>query len=401
ASSYFRAPSTPPLAAESCGNVRLIHHAHSPATMEAARRMEVIGSHLSASSGALAGARDRPDDVVIVDAIRTPITRARKGAFKDTTPDVLLSEVLSAVLARSGVSPTDVGEICVGNVLQPGSGALSSRVAQVRAGIPHTVPLSTVNRQCSSGLQAVAHVAAGIKAGHYSVGIAAGVESMSLNAMGGGGGLPPEIDPKFIKADRDGAAVLLPMGITSENVAAKYGITRAEQFAGPPSTGGARGRLDAFAAESHARAHRAREEGIFDEEILPVRTTVKGPDGAEVDVLVSKDEGVRAGTTAAKLGGLKAVFKKGGTTTAGNASQVSDGAAATLLMTRESAAQRGLRPLGVFRSYAVVGVPPEVMGIGPAVAIPAAVGKAGLELGDVDLFELNEAFASQATYCIK
>ncbi|CAN0363623.1 unnamed protein product, partial [Ectocarpus sp. 8 AP-2014] len=119
--------------------------------------------------------------------------------------------------------------MCVGNVLQPGSGALSSRVAQVRAGIPHTVPLSTVNRQCSSGLQAVAHVAAGIKAGHYSVGIAAGVESMSLNAMGGGGGLPPEIDPKFIKADRDGAAVLLPMGITSENVAAKYGITRAEQ----------------------------------------------------------------------------------------------------------------------------------------------------------------------------
>ncbi|CAM9393169.1 unnamed protein product [Ectocarpus sp. 6 AP-2014] len=336
--------------------------------MEAARRMEVIGSHLSASSGALAGARDRPDDIVIVDAIRTPITRARK--------------------------------ICVGNVLQPGSGALSSRVAQVRAGIPHTVPLSTVNRQCSSGLQAVAHVAAGIKAGHYSVGIAAGVESMSLNAMGGSGGLPPEIDPKFIKADRDGAAVLLPMGITSENVAAKYGITRAEQVC-PPSTGGGRKRLDAFAAESHARAHRAQEEGIFDDEILPVRTTVKGPDGAEVDVLVSKDEGVRAGTTAAKLGGLKAVFKKGGTTTAGNASQVSDGAAATLLMTRESAAQRGLRPLGVFRSYAVVGVPPEVMGIGPAVAIPAAVGKAGLELGDVDLFELNEAFASQATYCIK
>ncbi|CAN0075747.1 unnamed protein product, partial [Ectocarpus sp. 4 AP-2014] len=157
------------------------------------------------------------DDIVIVDAIRTPITRARKGAFKDTTPDVLLAEVLSAVLARSRVSPTDVGEICVGNVLQPGSGALSSRVAQVRAGIPHAVPLSTVNRQCSSGLQAVAHVAAGIKAGHYSVGIAAGVESMSLNAMGGGGGLPPEIDPKFIKADRDGAAVLLPMGITSEN----------------------------------------------------------------------------------------------------------------------------------------------------------------------------------------
>eukprot|EP00903_Cladosiphon_okamuranus_P010416 g9852.t1 len=348
----------------------------------------MLGSHLSASAGALAGARDSPDDIVIVDAIRTPITRAKRGAFKDTTPDVLLAEVLSAVLARSGVSAADVGEICVGNVLQAGSGALSSRVAQIRAGIPHTVPLSTVNRQCSSGLQAVAHVAAGIKAGHYAVGIAAGVESMSLNAMGGGaGGLPPGIDPKFIQADRDGAAVLLPMGITSENVAAKFGIGRAEQ--------------DAFAAESHARAHRAQEEGLFDDEILPVRTTVKGPDGAEIDVLVAKDEGVRAGTTAAKLGGLKAVFKKGGTTTAGNASQVSDGAAATLLMTRATAAQRGLRPLGVFRSYAVVGVPPEVMGIGPAVAIPAAVSRAGLELGDVDVFELNEAFASQATYCVK
>ncbi|CBJ49265.1 3-ketoacyl-CoA thiolase [Ectocarpus siliculosus] len=318
--------------------------------MEAARRMEVIGSHLSASSGALAGAQDRPDDIVIVDAIRTPITRARK--------------------------------ICVGNVLQPGSGALSSRVAQVRAGIPHTVPLSTVNRQCSSGLQAVAHVAAGIKAGHYSVGIAAGVESMSLNAMGGGGGLPPEKNPKFIKGERKGAGVLLPMGITSENVAAKYGITRAEQ-APPPPTGGRRGE-DAFAAESHARAHRAQEEGIFDDEILPVRT-----------------RGCVRGLLRPSWAASRRSFKKGGTTTAGNASQVSDGAAATLLMTRESAAQRGLRPLGVFRSYAVVGVPPEVMGIGPAVAIPAAVGKAGLELGDVDLFELNEAFASQATYCIK
>ncbi|CAN0114621.1 unnamed protein product [Scytosiphon promiscuus] len=329
--------------------------------MEATRRMEMIGSHLSASSGALAGARDSPDDIVIVDAIRTPITRARK--------------------------------ICVGNVLQPGSGALSSRVAQVRAGIPHTVPLSTVNRQCSSGLQAIANVAAGIKAGHYAVGIAAGEIRETLSVM-------PECDPKFIKADPDGAAVLIPMGITSENVASKFGINRAEQVHSASLSVSVRF-SDAFAAESHARAHRAQEEGLFEEEIVPVRTSVKGPDGAEADVLVSKDEGVRAGTTAAKLGGLRAVFKKGGSTTAGNASQVSDGAAASLLMTRANAAQRGLRPLGVFRSYAVVGVPPEVMGIGPAVAIPEAVSRAGLEIGDVDIFELNEAFASQASYCIK
>ncbi|CAN0021883.1 unnamed protein product [Ascophyllum nodosum] len=319
--------------------------------MESSHRMDSIGSrHPALSAATMATAAAAPfktlarafkssEDIVIVDAIRTPITRAKK--------------------------------ICVGNVLQEGSGALSSRVAQVRAGIPYTVPLSTVNRQCSSGLQAIAHVAAGIQAGHYAIGIAAGVESMTHNAMGSGG-LPSGIDPKFVAADRKGAAVLMPMGITSENVAARFGVGREEQ--------------DAFAAESHARAHRAQREGLFEEEILPVRVR----------------DGVRPGTTASKLAGLKPAFKKGGSTTAGNASQVvSDGAAATLLMTRATAARLGLQPLGVWRSYAVAGVPPEVMGIGPAVAIPEALSKAGLEAGDVDIFELNEAFASQATYCIK
>ncbi|CAM9619298.1 unnamed protein product, partial [Choristocarpus tenellus] len=248
-----------------------------------------------------------------------------------------------------------------------GSGALSSRVAQVRAGIPHTVPLSTVNRQCSSGLQAITNVASNIRAGHYLLGIAAGVESMSLNDMKG----PlPAVDMPFIKRDRDAADVLIPMGLTSENVAMKFGIGRDEQ--------------DNFSAESHARAKRAQDLGLFDAEIVTVQ-----------------DEGVRAGTTTAKLGGLKAVFKEGGTTTAGNSSQVSDGAAACLVTTRARAMELGLAMLGVLRSFAVVGVPPSVMGIGPAVAIPAAVARAGLALEQVDVYELNEAFASQATYCIK
>jgi acetyl-CoA acyltransferase 1 len=255
-------------------------------------------------------------------------------------------------------------------------------MAQFEAGIPETVPLSVVNRQCSSGLQAFANVAASIAAGHYDAGLACGVELMSSKEMGSSA---PEVFWPAVRADKLASDCLVPMGMTSENVAARYGVSREEQ--------------DELAASSHVKAARAQAEGRFDAEIVAV--TIKSETEGEADVVVSKDEGVRGDTTSAKLSKLRAAFKEGGTTTAGNSSQVSDGAAAVLAMKRSLADRLGLKPLGVFRGYAVTGVPPDEMGVGPAVAIPAALRSAGLRTEDIEVFELNEAFASQALYCAK
>ncbi|CAL5020232.1 unnamed protein product [Urochloa decumbens] len=317
------------------------------------------------------------DDVVIVAAYRTPICKAKRGGFKDTYPEDLLTVVLKAVLDNTKINPGEVGDIVVGTVLGPGSQrATECRMAAFYAGFPETVPVRTVNRQCSSGLQAVADVAAAIKAGFYDIGIGAGLESMSISSIGWDG----QVNPK--KAQD----CLLPMGITSENVAHRYGVTRQEQ--------------DLAAAESHRRAAAATASGKFKDEIVPVPTKIVDPKtGEEKEVVISVDDGIRPGTTASGLGKLKPVFKKDGTTTAGNSSQVSDGAGAVLLMKRSVALKKGFPILGVFRSFAAVGVDPAVMGVGPAVAIPAAVKSAGLEIQDIDLFELNEAFASQFVYC--
>jgi len=257
------------------------------------------------------------------------------------------------------------------------------RIAAFMAGFPETVPIHTVNRQCSSGLQAIAHVAANIKAGYYEIGIGAGVESMSKSEFKWQGSVNPKI---FLNEQTK--ACLLPMGITSENVAEKFGVTRKEQ--------------DEFSVLSHARANAAIKSGKFAEEIVPVVTKFKNEStGTEKEIIFDTDDGVRADTTLEGLSKLPTVFKKDGSTTAGNASQVSDGAAAALLMTRKKAQQLKLPIMGTFRSYAVTGVDPAVMGIGPAFAIPAAVSKAGLELKDIDIYEINEAFASQAVYCVK
>jgi len=322
------------------------------------------------------------DDVVVVAAYRTPICKAKRGGFKDTYPEDLLTVVLKAVLDNTRINPADIGDIVVGTVLGPGSQrAIECRTAALFAGFPETVPVRTVNRQCSSGLQAVADVAAAIKAGYYDIGIGAGLESMSINSMGWEGQVNPRITELQKAQD-----CLLPMGITSENVAHRYGVTRQEQ--------------DQAAAESHRRAAAATSSGKFKDEIVPVPTKIVDPKtGEEKKVVISVDDGVRPGTTASGLAKLKPVFKKDGTTTAGNSSQVSDGAGAVLLMKRSVALKKGLPILGVFRSFAAVGVDPAVMGVGPAVAIPAAVKSAGLEIGDIDLFELNEAFASQFVYC--
>lgn len=324
------------------------------------------------------------DDVVIVAACRTAICKSKRGGFKDTLPEDLLAPVLKALIEKTDLNPAEVGDIVVGTVLAPGSHrAIECRMAALYAGFPDIVPIRTVNRQCSSGLQAVADVAASIKSGFYEIGIGAGLESMTIDKMDWIQKVNPRVESSAKVRD-----CLLPMGITSENVAERYGVTRQEQ--------------DQAAVTSHKRAAAAIASGKFKDEIIPVSTKIVALEsGEEKLITISVDDGIRPNTNTTDLAKLKPVFKNNGTTTAGNASQISDGAAAVLLMKRSLATQKGFPILGVFRSFAAIGVDPAVMGIGPAVAIPAAVKSAGLQLGDIDLFEINEAFASQFVYCCK
>lgn len=311
------------------------------------------------------------DTVVIVAGVRTPITKARRGGLKDLKPDELLAGVLSELIRRSGqVEPNFVGDVCVGNVLQPGAGAAVVRMAMFEAGFSEAVPCHAVNRQCASGLQAVASIAGGISSGSYDIGIAAGVESMTHNSFAAA---TPIVNWEAVKACPGAADCLLPMGITSENVAKRFNISREVQ--------------DAFALQSHLKAARARETGLFKEEILTL--------GA------CEDDGIRPDTTLTALAKLKPAFAQGGTTTAGNSSQVSDGAAAVLLARYSIAQALQLPVMAVIRSYVVTGVPPDIMGVGPAFSIPEAVRKAGLALNDIDFFEINEAFASQCQFCVQ
>jgi acetyl-CoA acyltransferase 1 len=324
------------------------------------------------------------DDIVIVSALRTAITKARRGAFKDTFAEDLLAAVFKGVVDESKVDPKLIGDIVVGSVLGANvQRANEARMAALISGIPDSVPIHTINRQCSSGLQAVAHVAASIKAGYYDMGLAAGVETMSLAKFGWDGAMNPKV---FL--NQQAKDCLLPMGITSENVATQWKITRKEQ--------------DELAALSHKRAVAAIKAGKFKAEIVPVKTTVVDPKtGAKKEVTVDTDEGARADTTFEGLSKLKPAFQPGGSTTAGNASQVSDGAAAVLLTTRKRAKELGLAVLGSFRGFTSVGVPPSVMGIGPAFAIPAVLEQTGLHKDDISVYEINEAFASQATMSVK
>jgi len=322
------------------------------------------------------------DDVVIVSALRTPIAKAKRGAFKDTHWTDLLAAVLKATVERTKIDPKLVEDIVVGTVLPNGGGATQARMAMFLAGFSETTAITTVNRQCSSGLQAFANIAGAIQSGTIEIGIAAGVESMSsFDMMSSVGELNPKVFENVGAKD-----CMYSMGETSEHVAEQFKISRSVQ--------------DKMAFESNEKALLAIKEGRFKNEIVPVTTVVKTPEGAEKTVTVDQDEGPRK-TTLEALGKLKPAFKEGGTTTAGNSSQVSDGAAAVLAMKRSTAKKLGLPILGTFRSYAVAGVPPSIMGIGPAVAIPAAVKKAGVSLNDIDVFEINEAFASQATYCVE
>ena len=321
-------------------------------------------------------------NAVVVSAVRTAVTKAKKGAFKDTRPDDLLAEILKASLSQvPGLDPKEIGDIVIGTAMPEGEQGMNvARIAALMAGIPDEVPAMTINRFCSSGLQALAQAAACIEAGWYDVALTGGVESMSKVKMGGD---RPSPNPA---AMNDRPEIYSPMGVTSENVAETYGVSREDQ--------------DTFALTSHTKAAAAIQEGRFADEIHPVKVRVFA-DGTWMEKIVDTDEGPRPDTSLQALGKLRAVFKRGGTTTAGNSSQVSDGASATLLMSAEKAAALGAEVLGTLKSYAVTGVAPEIMGIGPAVAIPEAIEKAGLTLEDIDLFEINEAFASQAVYCVR
>ncbi|KAI5310364.1 hypothetical protein KEM55_007898 [Ascosphaera atra] len=330
-----------------------------------------------------------PDDVVILSSLRTAVTRAKKGGFKDAYPEELLSHVLRATLeANPNLPPAIIGDVAIGSVLQELGGAKAGRMAQIHAGFPSVVPFHTVNRQCSSGLAAITGIAHQISVGAIDIGVGGGMESMTRNY--GSRAIPTVLWPELKDSEnKDARDCIMPMGLTSENVAARYGIKREDQ--------------DVFSANSHRKAAKAQAEGLFDKEIVPVKTTQINEDGTTKEVEVTKDDGIRPTVSVEKLGSLKPAFKADGTSTAGNSSQVSDGAAAALLMRRSTAQELGLTSsiIGKWVSTLVAGVAPDEMGVGPAAAIPKLLAHTGVQTHEVGIWELNEAFASQALYCIR
>jgi acetyl-CoA acyltransferase len=320
-------------------------------------------------------------DAVIVGAVRTPVGKAKRGGLATVRPDELAATVIQALLKRTpNLDPAEIEDVVFGCAFPEGEQGMNiARMIALRAGLPDTVPAETINRYCSSGVQSIAHVAYAIKSGDIDVAIAGGVESMSMVPMMGYKFSP---NPRFAQ---DLPHYYTNMGLTAENVSVKYGISREDQ--------------DTFAFKSHEKAVKAVTSGFFDPELVPVdvEVTELGADGKPVkkNFTVKRDEGPRADTTLEALAKLKPAFKEGGAVTAGNSSQMSDGASVVLVMSTERAAQLGLKPLTRLISFAVSGVPPEVMGIGPITAIPKALKIAGLSLNDIDLIELNEAFAAQ------
>jgi len=326
-------------------------------------------------------------DAVIVSAVRTPVGKAKRGGLAAVRPDEMAATAINELLKRTpNLDPAEIEDVVFGCAFPEGEQGMNiARMIALRAGLPDTVPAETVNRYCSSGVQSIAHVAQAIKSGDIEVGIAGGVESMSMVPMMGYKFSP---NPHF--------AMDLPhyytnMGLTAENVSVKYGISREDQ--------------DAFSFKSHQKAAKAVNSGLFDPELVPIDVELTELDANEKQVkknfTVKRDEGPRADTTMEALAKLKPAFKEGGTVTAGNSSQMSDGASVVMVMSVDRAAQLGLKPLARFVTFAVGGVPPELMGVGPIAAIPKALKVAGLSLNDIDLIELNEAFAAQGLAVMK
>jgi acetyl-CoA acyltransferase len=328
-----------------------------------------------------------PQDAVIVAAARTAVGKGKKGGLATVRPEEMTAAVIKELLKQAkGLKPEEVDDLILGCAFPEGEQGMNmARLIGFRAGLPVSVPGETINRFCSSGLQSVIHAAYSIMSGQTSVAIAGGVESMSMVPMAGIKFAPtPVLAKEYPEA-------FTSMGLTAENVAEKYGITRQEQ--------------DEFALRSHQLAFKAVDSGLFDPEIVPLGVEIvePGPKGKQTtrSFVFKRDEGPRADTTLEALSKLRPVFKEGGTVTAGNSSQVSDGAAAVVIMSRAKAETLGLKPMARFIAYAVAGVPPELMGIGPVEAVPKALKLAGLSLKDIDLIELNEAFASQSLAVIR
>jgi len=320
-------------------------------------------------------------EAVIVSVARTPIGRAKKGSLRDTRPEVFSAEVLKALMDRTpGLEKEMVDDIVFGCAMPEGEQGMNvARVITLLAGFPTSTPAMTVNRFCCSGSQTIALAADSIKAGSADIIIAGGVESMSLVAMGGNKLIA---EPTLVNAMPNAYAA---MGTTAEIVARRYEITREMQ--------------DEYAYHSHMKAIAAIEAGNFKDEIVPLQVRTRD-NGTWTELTFDTDEGPRADTSIEGLAKLRPVFDPKGTVTAGNASQINDGAAAAVVTSLDKARELGLEPIAFVREWAVAGVDPDIMGIGPAKAVPKLLDKAGLSLADIDLVEINEAFASQSVYCV-
>lgn len=373
------------------------------------QRLQQLERHLRGTKSKREEVREKnPDDVVIIAAYRTAITRAGKGKFKDLNSDELLMKLVTETFKKVKMDPGEIEDVSVGNVLNPGAGVNEHRAAIIAAGVPAKVPFIALNRQCSSGLMAVNDIANKIISDQISCGSAAGVESMSNKY---GPQAAPHISESVKKASEDAKNCMLPMGTTSENVNDRYDLRRAEQ--------------DEFAASSYQKAERAVKQGLFRDEILPLTIQPKDMEEEEEDddesgdsgyhkdhhdrgkkpalpsIVVKDDEGPRPNVTVQSLSKLRPAFKKDGTSHAGNSSQISDGAAALILMRRDMALRLELPILAKYVATTVVGVPPSIMGVGPAYAIPKLLEKTGISRDEVEVYEINEAFAGQALFSIR
>ena len=321
--------------------------------------------------------------IVIASSARTPFTRAHKGELKDTRPDTMAAHVIKAAIDRvPGLKLEDIEDVVLGCAMPEGEQGMNvARIAALLAGLPDTVSAMTVNRFCSSGVQSIAMVAQAIQAGQYEVGIAGGCETMTMVPMGGN---KVSANPELMEKHPE---VYVTMGATAEKVAARFNVSREEQ--------------DVFAANSQRKATEAREKGLFKDEIAPITVTFYDDAGKPKQMLVSDDTIIRADTTLEGLQKLKPAFDLKGTVTAGNASPLTDGAAATVVMSEAKAKALGVKPLGYFIDFAVAGVPPDIMGIGPVPAVRKLLAKNKLTVKDIDVFEVNEAFAAQSVYCLR
>lgn len=324
-------------------------------------------------------------EAVVIDCLRTAIGKAPRGTLRNTRPDDLAAFVLQALLRKYPQVPAgEVDDVIIGCAFPEGeAGMNTARAVALRAGLPNTVPALTINRFCSSGLQAIALAAERVRGGGAEIILAGGMESMSMIPMTGNKLAP---NPWIVDNLPE---LYMGMGLTAECLRKKYGVTRED--------------ADQFALRSHQNALKAQATGNFDDEIVPVEVKTTAMNGKPVHSTVTfkKDEGPRADSSLEALGNLKPAFQAGGIVTAGNSSQTSDGAAAAIVMSERKAEELGLKPMARFVSFAVGGVPPEIMGIGPVVAIPKALKLAGLTLEDIGVIELNEAFAVQSIAVVR